>query len=152
MLRQWSDNGNFREVRKVLNPHFYARLMSKHESPMTEWYWKRVGGLLIEEYPVVSQGTNHGVRRLDGLIIRDESVGRAFGERVDISGRDVIVVQAKARRLGMPLMGQTLFSLNLVKALGPASAIAVALCTADDAVLRPLLEAHEGCFVEVYSP
>ncbi len=49
-------------------------------------------------------------------------------------------------------MGQTLFSLQLVKALGPTFAIAVALCTADDAVLRPRLEAHEGCFVEVNSP
>jgi hypothetical protein len=125
--------------------------MSKHETPMTEWYWRRVGGLLIEEYPVVARGVNHGVRRLDGLIISDAPTGRVYGERVDISGRDVVVVQAKARRLGMPLMGQTLFSLQLVKALGPASAIAVALCKADDAVLRPLLEAHEGCFVEVCS-
>jgi hypothetical protein len=126
--------------------------MSKHETPMTEWYWRRVGGLLIEEYPVVLPGANHGVRRLDGLIIRDAPKGRVYGERLDVSGRDVVVVQAKNRRLGMPLMGQTLFSLQLVKALQPASVMAVALCKADDAVLRPLLEAHEGCFVEVYAP
>ncbi len=119
---------------------------------MTEWYWRRVGGLLIEEYPVVLPGANHGVRRLDGLIIRDAPKGRVYGERLDVSGRDVVVVQAKNRRLGMPLMGQTLFSLQLVKALQPASVMAVALCKADDAVLRPLLEAHEGCFVEVYAP
>ena len=126
--------------------------MSKHETPMTRWYWRRVGGLLIEEYPVVLPGANHGVRRLDGLIIRDAPEGRVYGKRVDISGQDVIVVQAKDSRLGMSLMGQTWFSLQLVNDLGPASAIAVALCKADDAVLRPLLEAHEGCFVEVYSP
>jgi len=100
---------------------------------------------------VVLSGANHGVRRLDGLIIRDAPQGRVHGERVDISGRDVVVVQTKNRRLGMSLMGQTLFSLQLVKDLGPASAIAVALCKADDAVLRPLLEAQEGCFVEVHS-
>lgn len=125
--------------------------MSKHETPMIEWYWERVGGLLIEEYPIVLPGPSHGGRRLDGLVIRDAPRERVYGERLDISGRDVIVVQAKARRLGMPLMGQTLFSLELVKVLGPSSAIAVALCRADDAVLRPLLEAHEGCFVELYA-
>ena len=126
--------------------------MSKHETPMIEWYWERVGGLLVEEYPVVLRGSSHGWRRLDGLIIRDAPQERVYGELLDISGRDVIVVQAKARRLGMPLMGQTLFSLDLVRALGPASATSVALCTADDSLLRPLLEAHEGCFVEVYVP
>ena len=125
--------------------------MSKHETPMIEWYWERVGGLLVEEYPVVLRGSSHGWRRLDGLIIRDAPQERVSGDLLDISGRDVIVVQAKARRLGMPLMGQTLFSLDLVRALGPASATSVALCTADDSVLRPLLETHEGCFVEVYA-
>lgn len=119
---------------------------------MTEWFWNRIGGLLIEEYPVVLSGSSHGRRVLDGLIIRDAPDGRAFGERVDISGRVVVVVQAKARRLGMPLMGQTLFSLDLVKALGPRTAISVAVCKADDTVLRPLLKSHEGCFVEVYAP
>ena len=33
-----------------------------------------------------------------------------------------------------------------------SSATSGALCTADDLVLGPLLEAHEGCFVEVYAP
>lgn len=126
--------------------------MSKHETPMIEWFWERVGGLLIEEYPIVLPGPSHGGRRLDGLIIRDAPRERVYGERLDISGRDVIVLQAKARRLGMSLMGQTLFSLHLVEALGPSSAISIALCKADDDVLRPLLEAHEGCFVEVHWP
>ena len=125
--------------------------MSKHETPMIEWYWERVGGLLIEEYPIVLPGPGHGGRRLDGLIIRDAPRERVYGERLDISGRDVILLQAKARRLGMSLMGQALFSLHLVGALGPASAISIALCKADDEVLRPVLEAHEGCFVEVYA-
>jgi hypothetical protein len=119
---------------------------------MTQWYWQRVGGLLIEKYPVVIHGSHHGQRRIDGLIIRDEPLGRIVGLRMDIADRDVIVVQTKARRLGMSLMGQALFSLHLVKALGPRSVISVALCTADDDMLRPLLESHEDCFVEVYSP
>jgi hypothetical protein len=74
------------------------------------------------------------------------------GEQVDVSGRDVTVVQTKDSLLGMSLMGRPLFSRQLVKALGPICAIAVALCKADDAVLRPLLEVYGGCFVEVYSP
>ena len=32
----------------------------------------------------------------------------------------------------------------------PRSIRSVALCTADDAVLRPLLEQHKGCEVRVY--
>lgn len=103
------------------------------------------------EFPVVPRGSSHGLRRLEGLIIRDAQRERVYGERLEISGRDVIVVQAKARRLGMPLVGQTLFPLDLVRALSPASATSVALCTADDSVLRPLLEAHGGCFVKVYA-
>ena len=45
--------------------------MSKHETPMIEWYWERVGGLLVEEYPVVPRRSSHGLRRSDGLIIRN---------------------------------------------------------------------------------
>lgn len=51
--------------------------MSKYETPMIDWYWRRVDGLLVEEYPVASRGANQGPRRLDGLIIRD-----ALEERV----------------------------------------------------------------------
>jgi hypothetical protein len=54
----------------------------------------------------------------------------------------VIVVQAKASRLGMYLMGQALFSAELIRRFRPASVRSVALCTADDAVLRPLLEPY----------
>ena len=46
--------------------------------------------------------------------------------------------------------------IDAVNALGekrrwlPRSIRSVALCTADDAVLRPLLEQHKGCEVRVY--
>ncbi|MBI3301812.1 MAG: hypothetical protein HYZ72_07005, partial [Deltaproteobacteria bacterium] len=58
---------------------------------------------------------------------------------VSLQGEDVIVVQAKARRLGMYLMGQALFSAELVKRFKPASIRSVALCRQDDPELRPLL-------------
>jgi len=60
---------------------------------------------------------------------------------VTLEGQDVIVVQAKAERLGMYLMGQAVFSAELVKRFQPASIRSVALCSRDDSELRPLLAA-----------
>ncbi len=68
---------------------------------------------------------------------------------VSLKGEDVIVVQAKAMRLGMYLMGQTFFSAELIKRFGPASVRSVALCTKDDSLLRPLLEQYPGMEVVV---
>ena len=47
-------------------------------------------------------------------------------------------------------MWQTVFSKELLKRCHPRSIRSVAVCTADDAVLRPLLERHKGCEVRVY--
>ncbi len=52
---------------------------------------------------------------------------------------EVIVVQAKAKRLGLYLMGQTLFSAELIKRFNPASVKSVALCSKGDSELEPLL-------------
>lgn len=123
--------------------------MSKLETPLTRWYWKQVGGLLIEEFPIVLKSATNGARYLDGLIILNELSEVRVRELYDIKGRDVVVVQSKARRLNLPLMGQAIFSLQLVRALSPRSAQSVAVCMKDDSVLRPLLESHEGCSVKV---
>ena len=48
----------------------------------------------------------------------------------------------------MYLMGQALFSRELMKPFGPASIRTVALCAKDDSVLRPLAEAF-GIEVEI---
>jgi hypothetical protein len=117
---------------------------------MTRWYWSQVGGLLIEEFMVVTRGDRQARRLVDGLIVLGEEQRIASEKSLDIAGRDVIVIQAKNRRLGMPLMGQCLFSRDLVRELGPSSVRSIALCTRDDVVLRPLLEAHEGCEVVIY--
>lgn len=50
------------------------------------------------------------------------------------------MVQAKAHRLGMYVMGQAIFSADLIRRFGPASVRSGILCTLDDAVLRPLLD------------
>jgi len=51
--------------------------------------------------------------------------------------------------MGMYLMGQTFFSAELVRRFRPASIRSIALCTADDSVLRPLLERYPGIEVIV---
>ena len=124
--------------------------MSKNETPITRWYWEKIGGLLIEEFPVVKASPGQGPRYLDGLIVLGEPTSRTTSRDFDLKGRDVIVIQTKASRLGMYLMGQCLFSRDLVLKLGAKSVRSVALCTKDDAALRPLLEAHKGCEVMVF--
>ena len=124
--------------------------MSKLETPLTHWYWEKIGGLLIEEFPVVRAAPGQGKRYLDGLIVLGEPTSRTTFKDFDLRGRDVVVIQTKAKRLGLYLMGQCLFSRDLVLELGAKSVRSIALCTKDDAVLRPLLEAHEGCEAVVF--
>ena len=126
--------------------------MSKKETPLTRWYWKQVGGLLIEEFQIVEGTGASSPRYADGLIVLGEPPAISTTRHVDIADRDVIVIQTKVSRLGMSLMGQVLFSKQLVEKMGPRSVRSVALCTKDDAMLRPLLEAFDGCEVVIYQP
>lgn len=123
--------------------------MSKHESPMTRWYWRQVGGTLIEEFCAVPRSDTCGTRVLDAVIIKGGRRIRARQSDVEIKGKDIIVVQTKARRLGMYLMGQVFFSTQLMKRFKPRSIEAVALVARDDGVLRPLLEQYKGMRVVV---
>lgn len=113
--------------------------MSKRETPMIRGFWKTVGGTLVEEFPVVKASPTCGPRRLDAVILPNRDFRIAHWSEVSLEGEDVIVVQAKAKRLGMHLMGQALFSAELVKRFKPASVRSVALCEQDDSELRPLL-------------
>lgn len=117
---------------------------------MTRRYWERAGGTLLEEYLVVPRGPGVGRRLIDGVIIVDGDHRIAFPEeRVSLDGHDLIIVQTKAYRLGMYLMGQALFSRVLIEdRFRPRSVRAVALCAIDDAVLRPMAE-HYGIEVVV---
>jgi len=128
--------------------------MSKRETPMTRWLWEQIGGTLVEEFPaVLPKGDPQlGRRLLDGLIVRGGERRIAPAHEVTLEGQDVVIVQAKAMRLGMYLMGQTLFSIELLKPFKPRSVESVALCSKDDALLRPMLEAHAGCRVVVCPP
>jgi hypothetical protein len=86
---------------------------------------------------------------LDAVILPEGERRIADWREVSLEGQDVIVVQAKAHRLGMYLMGQTFFSAQLIERFKPASVKAVALCRRDDSVLRPLLEQYPGMEVVV---
>jgi len=123
--------------------------MSKHETPIIRAYWRKVGGTLIEEFSVVRGSATTGPRRIDAIILPKRAKRIAKPSEISLKGEDVITVQAKAGRLGMNLMGQTLFSAQLVKRFRPASVRSVALCLKDDEVLRPMLERYAGMQVVV---
>jgi hypothetical protein len=110
---------------------------------MTRRYWQRVGGTLVEEFLMVRQRPNVGRRLADGLIVLDGDHRRLTSGEVTLDGKDVIVVQTKADRLGMYLLGQALFSRELISDFfNPRSIRTVALCRVDDAVLRPIAERY----------
>ena len=111
---------------------------------MTRRYWKQVRGTLLEEYLVVPASPGVGPRRLDGVIITDgEHRIASLKEDLDLNGHDLVIVQAKANRLGMYLIGQAYFSRELIqRRFKPRSVRTVALCVLDDAVLRPIAERH----------
>ena len=114
--------------------------MSKHETPLTRRYWQSVGGTLVEEFPVVRRSATSAQRLLDGLIVLDGNNRIAKAEEVTVEGMDVIVLQTKANRLGMYLMGQAFFSRELVKAFNPKSIRTVAICAQDDSAMNTLCE------------
>jgi hypothetical protein len=123
--------------------------MSKLETPLIHRYWKQVGGSLVEEFPAISLSATNGQRLIDAVILPKLPTQKVHWKEVSLEGQDVIVVQAKTGRLGMCLMGQTFFSAQLIKRFRPASVHSVALCQADDSVLRPLLEQYPDIEVVV---
>ena len=120
--------------------------MSKHETPMTEWYWREVlkQGTLIKEYVAVERGEDdsNAPRFMDGLVVMDGPFKISDEIRMEITGKDVVVIQSKNKRLGMYLMGQVVFSRELLLKKGAKSVRSVAVCRKDDKVMRELLEAH----------
>jgi hypothetical protein len=128
--------------------------MSRRETDMTLWYWEQRGGTLAEEFLVVPRAPGIGRRLIDGLIVLGGEKRRLplGGRTTDIAGRDVVAIQTKNSRLGMYLMGQTLFTAKLLEAFKPRSIESVALCAVDDIKLRPMLEAYAGCKVVVCPP
>lgn len=116
--------------------------MSKHETWRTRTYWDKVGGLLIEEFIAVRGNKSQGRRIIDGLIILNEKKGTHHGNSFNIEGKEVIVIQAKAQRIGMPLLGQAYFSKLIVERHNPKSVRSVAICGRDDEIMQELSKTH----------
>ena len=132
--------------------------MSKHETPMTRWYWRTVNkrqGLLIEEFPAVKRDGTAGKnkRHIDGVIVLGEKAehrGPRKGDRELVKGKRVIVIQSKARRLGMGLIGQVVVSRELLKVLKAKVVKSVGVCREDDQILRGVLGRFKKCEAVVY--
>lgn len=116
--------------------------MTKLETPLIDWYWSRKGGTLALEFPATRQTSTSARRRIDAVILPRWPKQRVNPSEILLEGEEVIAVQAKASRLGMNVMGQAVFSLELLRRFKPASLRSVILCTADDSDLRPLLEPY----------
>ena len=132
--------------------------MSKHETPMTRWYWRTVNkrhGLLIEEFPAVKRDgtTGKNKRHIDGVIVLGEKAerrGPLKGDRELVKGKRVIVIQSKARRLGMSLIGQVIVSRELLTDLKAKVVKSVGVCREDDLILRAVLGRFKKCEAVVY--
>jgi hypothetical protein len=130
--------------------------VSLNETPITRWYWREIlkKGTLIEEYVAVerAEDDSNAPRFMDGLVILDGPFEISNDVKRDICGKDVVVIQSKNKRLGMHLMGQTLFSRELILAKGAKSVRSVAVCRKDDKVMRMLLLAHNDIEVVLCPP
>ncbi|MFC1982953.1 hypothetical protein ACFLV5_04150 [Chloroflexota bacterium] len=116
--------------------------MSKNETPLIRKYWRQIGGTLIEEFLAVRRSEHNERRLIDAVIILDGETKIAKRNEVSLMGKDIVCVQAKTGTLGMYLMGQALFSSELLQKFKPKKVTSVALCTKDDSVLRPLIERY----------
>ena len=112
--------------------------MSKLETPLTRRFWQETGGTLVEEFLAVPLGTNHGKRLIDGVIILGGDFKCCKTKDVDVKGKHIVVIQTKASRLGMYVLGQAILSARLMERFQPASVRSVVICTKGDAVLEPL--------------
>ncbi len=116
--------------------------MSKLERPLIERYWRRVGGTIVFEFLMVQSSTTCGKRCLDALILPNKETKEAKASDIYLEGEDIILAQAKYSRVGMYLMGQALFSVELMRRFNPGLIRSIALCRKNDSVLRPLLDSY----------
>ena len=116
--------------------------MSKHETWRTRQYWDQIGGLLIEEYMAVIGNKSQAKRPIDGLIVLGHEKAIHSGNTYDITGKDVVIIQAKAGRLGMYLLGQAYFSKYLIERHKPKSVRTVAICGRGDDLMCELARNH----------
>jgi len=125
--------------------------MSKHETWRTRQYWESVGGLLIEEFLAIKANTKNNVRKrlIDGVIVLGEKTDKQSGGTHDLTDKEIIVVQTKAKPLGMYLMGQALFSREIMKRFNPKSIKTVAICSKTDSELEKICSKYDIDVIEI---
>ena len=110
-------------------------------------YWNAHGGTgtMISEFIAVQRAPGQQQRAIDGVIVEDGK-GRWLPNKGydsdEIAGKEITVVQAKFGNLGMYLLGQALFSKELMKPFKPRCIRTIALCEDSDAVLAPLAKEY----------
>lgn len=97
---------------------------------------------MIEEFCAVTRGRNNGTRLIDGVIVLNEETKIHDKNFFDIENKDVICIQTKQSRLGMYIMGQALFSSELLKKFKPKSIKSVLICGKDDEILNPICKIY----------
>ncbi len=117
------------------------------ESEMTEAFAQRLGGSLIKECYIPGRRPQFEQRAIDGMVLLDRIWSSERGRRASetmLAGANVVVVQTKTGELEMPLLGQALFSRELIPQYRPQLPIrTVALCGRDHPILRRLAENQE---------
>lgn len=120
--------------------------MSARETPLTRRFWKeQTNGTLMEEFLAVRRTADQGQRLLDGVVVQDglkRILPRGEHNQEYVRGKNVIVIQTKAERLGMYLLGQALFSKELMEEFGPSRIRTVAVCKKNDRKLAPLAKKY----------
>lgn len=95
---------------------------------------------MIEEFRAIPRDLRCNIsnRDLDGIIVLGEPDAIQHGGTFDFEGRDLIIIQTKPNRLGMGLMGQALFSKEIMKRFKPKSMKVIAICSRTDMELNKI--------------
>tara|TARA_Y100001970_G_scaffold250457_1_gene322216 strand:+ start:465 stop:872 length:408 start_codon:yes stop_codon:yes gene_type:complete len=129
--------------------------MSKHETPLTLAYWKKVKGTLIEEYPIVRKSKDCSPRWIDGLIIKGGEFKQltSYDENdIDLEGKDLISIQTQKGRIGMYHLGQAFFTMKLLELKKPKSIESIAICTKTDSYMEKIIEDIPNLTIQVINP
>ncbi len=116
--------------------------MNINQRPLTRKYWKPIGGTLIEEYCAVKGEAGSAPRYIDGIIILSGPKKIIQGGSPTVKGKNIIVIQTETGRVGMYLLGQALFSRELMKRFKPKSIRTIALCNKNDMVLEKIAKKY----------
>ena len=125
--------------------------MSKLETPLTRKYWNEVGGTLIEEFNLVLKNKNHARRLADGLIILGGPKIISKERNINIKNKNVIVLQTKAKKIGMNVCGQALVSKMIIeKYHEPKSVKSVIICTKGDDIVEEQIRQFKFIEIKIY--